>query len=385
MARRDQALDGLRALAALSVLAFHVWLYRVDRPQTGDARGPLDHALFEMNLGLVCFFVLSGFLLYRGFARAALGGERRADTRRYAVRRMARIVPAYYVCLAGCLILFALVGYDAITPQAGELPVFLVFGQNFSMSTIMQANPVTWTLAVEVAFYIVLPLIGALAFVLGPRRIGLQAAMLVGLIAVTVRWNHVVIDNGWNDIARKALPAYIGHFALGMLVALWIEHRRLAGRDALGAGATAVLAALGAAIVIGLATVHETAFQMGGTRLVLGNLPAALGFALIIAAVTAGRGRSVGWLAAPPLAAIGVVSYGIYLWHLPLLLVIRQAGALPEPLLPRMLVVLTASITAGWLSWRLVEAPAIGWASARTRRGVRGAPAQTAPAPARSS
>ena len=65
---RTGALDGLRGLAALSVVGFHVWLYRPDRV-TGERTEFGDRVFFELHLGLICFFVLSGFLLYRGLLR----------------------------------------------------------------------------------------------------------------------------------------------------------------------------------------------------------------------------------------------------------------------------------------------------------------------------
>jgi peptidoglycan/LPS O-acetylase OafA/YrhL len=67
----------------------------------------------------------------------------------------------------------------------------------------------------------------------------------------------------------------------------------------------------------------------------------------------------VSWLAWRPLAALGTISYGLYLWHLPLLLVIRQAGLLPGALGPRLLVVLAFSVAAAAISWRWIERPSI--------------------------
>src|SRR3954449_1045352 len=203
---RNDALDGLRALAALGVLTFHVWLYRV-----GDAPGPRrtieDHLLFQGNLGLICFFVLSGYLLYRSFARAALTG-RRADLSGYARRRVARIVPAYYACVLGCLLLFALVGYSDTLPPSSGLPLFAVFAENYSMDTLMKIDPVMWTLCVEATFYVLLPLLGLAAFLLGPRRAGHQAGVLLALVAVSALWNTV----SHGPIASKSLVTYIGHF-----------------------------------------------------------------------------------------------------------------------------------------------------------------------------
>lgn len=374
--RRSDAIDGLRALAALSVLAFHVWLYRVDRPHT-DLQG-LDAVLFEANVGLVCFFVLSGFLLYRAFARAALTGSAAVSTRGYALRRVARIVPAYYACIAGCLALFALVGFDHITPSPGEVPLFLVFGQNYTPGTLMQLNPVLWTLGVEAAFYVLLPLVGLAALALGPRRRAAQWALLLGILAVSIAWNVAGVQGRWDPVLLKALPAFLGYFAVGMLVALWAQ----SGPRRIGPALTAALVVAGLALVGLNGAWHETWTARTVVQQAAASLPAAAGFALLIAAATAGVGRGVSWLSWRPLVAVGVVSYGVYLWHLPLLIALREAGLLPHALAPRMLVVLAAALLVAALSWHVLEKPAIAWAHRRHVRRHRGRTAAIPPAPA---
>src|SRR3954465_9507770 len=100
---RTAGLDGLRTVAALSVLCFHAWLYGFDHPYAITRDSVFDRVMFEMRLGLVFFFVLSGYLLYRAYARAALTGAGRVDVRRYARRRVARIVPAYWLGALGAV------------------------------------------------------------------------------------------------------------------------------------------------------------------------------------------------------------------------------------------------------------------------------------------
>lgn len=354
---RNAPLDGLRALAALSVLVFHVWLYGY-QPPPSPRTGLADKFLFELNLGLICFFVLSGFLLYQAFARASLGNGSPVAFKTYAVRRAARIVPAYYACLIGCIALYWLVGLTRLIPAAENLPLFAAFAQNYSTTTVMELNPVVWTLSIEIAMYMLMPLIGLAALRLGPQRLALQSAMLVGLIAVTVIWNVVVRGNDWMPLGPKVLPAYLGHFALGMLGALWFEHRRAAGQPPLGAGATASLVAAGVGFV-GLNAVWREAYGSDYTFLVLGGLPAALGFALVIVGAAAGRGPATSWLSARPLVWVGLISYGLYLWHLPLLIVVRQLEILPHALGLRILFVLGISLVVAALSWRFVEQPMI--------------------------
>lgn len=372
---RDRRLDGLRAIAALSVLAFHVWLFRPDRPR-GMRSDLLDKAFFELNLGLICFFVLSGFLLHRPFARAALGGGEPVSTSRYAVRRIARIVPAYYACLAGCLLLYAAAGMDDLIPPPSDLPMFAIFAQNYSLETIMGINSVTWTLCVEAAFYVLLPLIGLAALRLAPRSPARQAALLAGFVVLTLGWNLAVQEAGGGAVASKALPAYLGHFALGMLVALAVE-----SGARLGARRTAALVIGGLAIVVVTAYWHETLALGHPFRAVGGKLTAALGFALVVGAAAAGRGPAVDWLRNRALAAVGVVSYGVYLWHLPLILVANHLDALPDGLVPRLGIILALALMLAYLSWTLVERPAMNWAAERTgrRRRFETRQAQTAP------
>lgn len=378
MPARSAAIDGIRGLAALSVLWFHVWLYRENRPM-GERTLVFDMVGFAAHLGLVCFFVLSGYLLYRAFVRAALGGPP-AELGPYAIRRVARIVPAYYAAIAGVLVLFALLGPDNITPTLGELPLFLVFGQNYSMSTVMELIPVAWTLCVEVAFYLALPLIGLLALRIGARP-RVQAALLVALIVLATAWNRLVLVQGWDDVIQKSLPTFMGVFACGMLAALWVEARRRRDAPALSPRATAVLALAGVGLVVAYAAWMETPHDLGGWRSPLRDLPAAAGFALLIGAVAAGRGPVLRTLAWRPLAAAGLISYGLYLWHLPILLAVRSAGLLPEPFAPRLAVVLGLTVLAAWLSWHVIERPAIAWSHRRV--GARPAPRRTATAPGR--
>ena len=352
---RTRALDGLRGLAALSVVAFHVWLYRPERvPGTRTALD--DRVFFELHLGLICFFVLSGFLLYRGLLR-------RPNLRRYAVHRIARIVPAYYVAIAGCLIIFVALGLDELVPPTESLPLFLAFGQNYFSDTLMEINPVTWTLCVEAAFYLALPL------VLLARSGRARVTLLVALIGATLVWNALTYGGAWTDVSEKTLPAYAGHFALGMLVALWVESRS----RRITAAWTGVLAAAGICTVVASGWWYETPGLLPDTRALVLKLPAAIGFALLVAAAAAGRGLVVRALSARPVVWAGVVSYGVYLWHLPLIIIGNELAWWPQAIAPRLAVVAAAALAAGWMSWVVVERPAIGYAGrARAARSAAG-------------
>jgi peptidoglycan/LPS O-acetylase OafA/YrhL len=375
---RSGALDGLRGLAALAVLGFHVWLYRVNG-LPGPRRTLSAKIFFELNLGLICFFVLSGYLLYRPFARAALA-RARVDLGRYCLRRAARIMPAYYACLAGSLLLYWAVGADSLVPPAGQVALFGVFAQSYSMHTLTAINAVSWTLCVEVAFYLLLPLIGLLALRLGPRRMAGQAALLVGLVLVTLGWNALVHFRHWDPVASKSLVAYAGDFAVGMLAALWLEWRRgtdgidpvaadgPVAREAraatLGRAATAGVALAGIVLVVATGYWHERWGSRTAAHGILTDLPAAVGFSLLVAALAAGRGPLLRWFSARPLLAAGAISYGIYLWHIPVILALRQLDLLPAALLPRFAAVFVPTVLLASISWTCLERPLIRRAAA---------------------
>src|SRR3954463_10135531 len=169
---RSTAVDALRGAAALGVFIFHAWLYTLPQPRAGNRDAPGDFALHELRLGLVLFFVLSGFLLFGPWAKASLGDGRGPRLKEDLRRRAARILPASYVALVGSIaLLWSLEGTPGVRPPPAEgLPLFAVFAQNTSGSTVMKLDPPMWTLAVEVSFYLVLPLLGWMALRLARTR-----------------------------------------------------------------------------------------------------------------------------------------------------------------------------------------------------------------------
>jgi len=140
--RRLAEIDGLRGLAALSVLLYHAWLYTQPKVIGARADGFWEHAVHEFRLGLVLFFVLSGFLLYGPWVGAALAGERRPPLGSYLRHRAARILPAYYVALLGSIALLWGIGAaeGVRLPEAAQLPLFVVFAQNYSNGPLMSLD-----------------------------------------------------------------------------------------------------------------------------------------------------------------------------------------------------------------------------------------------------
>ena len=206
--RRYAALDGLRGLAALTVFAIHVWIYQLPNTVVLRRDSWEKTLLFEGRVAFVMFFVLSGYLLYRAFARGALGAGAPVNVRSYLVRRAARIVPAYYVAIAGTLALLWAAGDvpGRRLVDAAQVPLFFLFGQNYTPDTLLKLNAATWTLAVEVVFYLMLPVIGWLALRTCRGRLGRQALLLGGLALLGFGWNALDYAAGWGPVASHPPP-----------------------------------------------------------------------------------------------------------------------------------------------------------------------------------
>ena len=362
---RLASLDGLRGLAALSVFLFHGWLYTMPTPDASKRSSLGDYAAHELRLGLVAFFVLSGFLLSRPWFAAALQGRRPPDLRRYLRARVARIAPAYYAALAGSIVLlWGLSGTPGLRlPPASELPLFFVFAQNFSPSSVMKLNPPMWSLAVEVSFYALLPVLGWLAVRLPPRRRA-QALIPLALLALGVLYNWSIAGRGLGLTFSKTLAAMLPYFALGMLGAL-ASHDR-----AVGPRARRALIAGGLVLVLADAVVKAAApangLDAGLYFAIVRDLPSGLGFALVIGAVAAMPSSRI--LGGRMLASLGAISYGFYLWHVPILVFMRGHGLLPlDPVLGT-LAALGPVLAVSSLSWVALERPTIAWARRRNAR-----------------
>ncbi|MBW3608834.1 MAG: acyltransferase [Actinobacteria bacterium] len=363
--RRSASLDGLRGMAALAIFAFHGWLYTMPEPNATDRSSVVEYAVHELRLALVAFFVLSGFLLFRPWVAAVLDKGKAPDVRRYVRARAVRVLPAYYIALTGSVaLLWGLNGTPGLRlPPAEQLPLFLVFGQNFSAATVMKLNPPMWSLAVEVMFYALLPLVGWLALRLPPRP-RMQALVPLALLAIGMLYNWSIAGQGLGMTFSKTLAAMLPYFALGMLAALLLHGRSIDLRQKRMLITTGLALIVVDAFAKGAAPANgidaTTAFSM------LRDLPSGVGFALIVSALAAApQGRLLGGRA---LVALGTISYGFYLWHVPVLMVLRGHGLLPlDPVLGSAIAFLP-SLALAAVSWVACERPVLRWSARRDRR-----------------
>ncbi|HEV8190984.1 MAG TPA: acyltransferase, partial [Ktedonobacterales bacterium] len=151
--RATRALDGLRAVAALSVLSYHLLLrLHVKGTQLGTTTYNIWHYLAT---GVDLFFVLSGFLLFLPYARAMLTGKPLPSASRFYQRRALRILPAYWVCLVILAVLPT--AAHRVPLSFGDIATHLLMIHDAFPDYNRDLNGPFWTLAVEAQFYLLLP------------------------------------------------------------------------------------------------------------------------------------------------------------------------------------------------------------------------------------
>jgi peptidoglycan/LPS O-acetylase OafA/YrhL/4-amino-4-deoxy-L-arabinose transferase-like glycosyltransferase len=383
---RYAGFDGVRALAALGVLVTHVAL------EVGfSASDDRGHYLARLDVGVAVFFVLSGFLLYRPFVARRLDGRPRPETRSYLRNRFLRIFPAYWLALTVLVVVLDSRGRDEVQ-GLWDFVVFFGLGQSYSAHTALGGLQQAWTLTNEVAFYLVLPLWawGAawLARRLAPARaVAAETVVLAGaaVAALAFRgWVHSVdtsdVTLGTIDPRIHWLPANFHMFVPGMALALAVEWARHRGRpfpvlEALRRHPLACWAGAAACFWV-VSTQLDLGFGIGASGARLGVtkelLYVGVGFLVVLPVALAGATlpRSLRWLASRPMVALGMVSYGIYLWHEGVLDIYRGVfdigiftGSFPAALA----VTLVGSLIAATVSYVVVERPALALKDRGTR------------------
>jgi peptidoglycan/LPS O-acetylase OafA/YrhL len=205
--------EGVRAVAAVSVLIFHCWQYGTDGPTRADLGLVNRFVLPHLSLGVTLFFSLSGFLLYQPFVAAAVSGSPFPKVGSYFRNRALRILPAYWVILlaVGVLLPAALVRQSRDQLVLGRLvenPWLAVrnatLTQGYSPTGLLSGIAPAWSLAVEVVFYLALPLLGLLAVVAARRAATPTRRLLAGLVPAGLL---LVVGLSGRAVARFLIPA----------------------------------------------------------------------------------------------------------------------------------------------------------------------------------
>lgn len=349
--------EGLRALAALAVLSYHVAWRANLRPSNWFAP-----VLWELKGGVAIFFVISGALLYLPYARALRDQRAVPEWRDYARRRAVRILPAYWVALTAV----AVGPFGAGVIGAGA-PRYYALSQIYDLQTAFGGLKVAWSLCVEMTFYALLPVF---AWVVGKcasmrRQLGLIGALAVSSLALRGGLAGSLTGSfaGHGSTLMVSLPGMLDWFAIGMGLAVLRAELEVghASRSALTSPTLCVLLSLTSFAVVVPMQHRDLVLPWYG---LVSHALLGLGSGLLVLGVMVARpDRRLRVLSHPVFAWVGTISYGIYLWHLPVLDLIAphllpaaRAGALDDAALT-WLVVVAGAVACGAASWYLVERP----------------------------
>ncbi|MCX7620759.1 MAG: acyltransferase, partial [Acidimicrobiales bacterium] len=327
-------LDAYRGIGMTMVLLNHAAY------STGFVfRSDLGPFIARLDLSVPMFFVLSGFLLYRPFAAAALAGTPMPPAHRFYRRRALRILPAYWVALFGIAALFGLQISGALSWVANVLllPAVGVPAKVCTGDRCRVAYGITqaWSIGVEAIYYLLLP-----AFAFGVARLVVKrsadARLRTLLISTGVLYTVgtsfrvfvVTAEPTWATESLLWLPMYLDLFAVGMALgslsaATSAGHRLPRAFDWLSAH-PAICWALAGAIYLFMTRLSPPAepFGLNGAEYLPRQFSYGLASALwLLPAMfgdqTQGRLRRV--LASKPLTYLGAISLSFYLWHLALI------------------------------------------------------------------
>jgi peptidoglycan/LPS O-acetylase OafA/YrhL len=349
--------DGLRAIAALAVLSYHVsWRANV---RATDWFAPV---FWELKGGVAIFFVISGALLYLPYARAMRDRRTLPGWRDYARRRAVRILPAYWVALTAVAI--GPFHADVLGSDVGR---YYGLSQIYDVQTAFGGLKVAWSLCVEVTFYALLPVFAGLV---GKRAGARMQLVLIGALGVgslalrgALAGSFTVSFDGHGSALMVSLPGMLDWFAIGMGLAVLragLEERRapkwLPRRPALY-----VLLSLAAFAAVVPMQPGDLVLPWYG---LLSHATLGLASGLLVLAVIVPRpDRRPRVLGHPAVAWVGTISYGVYLWHLlvldllaPHLLPAGRPASLDAAALTWVLVV-AGAVACGAASWYLVERP----------------------------
>jgi peptidoglycan/LPS O-acetylase OafA/YrhL len=329
---RFESADAVRALAAIGVLVFHVG--QVTAANEDRWWGALTARL---NAGVPMFFVLSGLLLYRPFVAGRFGVGRSPTIRAYFRRRVLRIVPAYWLALTALAIYPGLVGVFT-----HRWWTYYFFGQTYSRSTIIAGIPPAWSLSTEVAFYVFLPVFALVVAAAARRFARAEWAALATIATVAIGVRTAVQATGVVPVLPYTLLGTLDWFALGMALAVlstraaagaepWLL--RIAGRSPFLPWTVAISVFLVVSLALGLPRAeHQSGVPNHYSNIawleehILYGIVAFL-VVLPVVARTTKQGLPQRFLALRPLKWLGLISYGIFLWHVPLLVLLAQHPA----------------------------------------------------------
>ncbi|GAA3534755.1 acyltransferase [Aeromicrobium panaciterrae] len=358
------ALTGLRAVASVAVVVTHV-AYWTGRYQT-DTIG-----LFwaRLDSGVALFFALSGFLLFRPWISRLVDEAPYPATGRYAWNRILRIIPAYWIVVAFGLALVDSQTGNGVSGIVRHLTLTQIYGSGHLHGGLTQ----TWSLATEIAFYALLPLLGWFVVCVVCRRTWRPARILVFLSAMCLlNFAYYVLAYHLDGISPSSLmwlPGFLSWFAVGMaltvIVAMartndgWARRLLAIAADSPVACWIAALAllALASTPMAGVPSLYQ---ESAGTAITRNVLYAGMAFLMMIPLVTDRPNlmqRALSW---SPMQWLGTISYELFLVHVMLLeLAMHLLGfeTFTGSMLLGFIVTMAISVPAAWALYRVLDAP----------------------------
>ncbi len=338
-------LDGLRGIAVLMVVLLHAWfisgapLLSFSLPIIG-LNVDISHYLSFGAMGVIVFFVLSGFLLSQPWFKADYAGRPRPALAQYFRRRFLRIAPAYYVCLFLMILLLTpvLIPRELVYSRTGALIIFahVTFAQYLHplSASSWSVNGALWSLTMEAIFYLILP--WAVILFLGRRSL----ITVPGALVLTLAWLYVSTHSlgflvtyiegassppgdavGARFYLSLQFPAHLLEFALGISLAnLYVRNQAgqakgerplLICRQTFGS----------VCFVVGFLIIGATIKIVGKPEngFYYRDASFAFGATLILHGLLFGADLFRQALSFSILRIVGLVAYSAYLWHMPLI------------------------------------------------------------------
>lgn len=363
-------LDGLRGIAVLMVL----WVHLVPGA-LGETVAMLRPWILPGNFGVDLFFVLSGFLITRILLVDRGEG---VPLRYFVARRFLRIFPIYYLAI---VILWGQMSWPEIVGCA-------TYTSNFVFMGLDEHGPMghSWSLAIEEHFYLLWPPIVAFTSVRTSRRVILLGVFPMALLSLVLAYTVAPWDTHGSAVKEFIFRSSTVRFAsLGVGALLAYSEIRVRGSKALGLAIIVIGAGLSVFLSLpglGKTGLLETVRQIPATKGDLHSIAIGLSvisfpclsLALVAAAVvwTGSWAPHAVLLRLAPLRWVGRISYGLYIYHIPIFESAGVWGVNPfEPSGPRVFVVIALSFGVAALSYRFIEQPLL-----RYGRRFRYSPAQ---------
>ena len=383
---RIDTLDGLRALAALAVMLFHLWQqsWFDFNPKIAGWVIPLEYFPITGFMGVELFFFISGFCLYYPYARAVSLGEPWPSVRMFFFRRAIKILPSYLFALGFAVLLLEPKSWPA--QGIWHSLTHLTFIHNLFPETQMSLMTVFWTLAVEVQFYLVFPAI-ALAYRRWPWQV-LALSFSVGALyrfaALTYHSTWFSSYSIWLPFYYHQLPSFIELFVGGMAAShLHVAHLRWDRTRLKRVYKIAPVLFLSSVFALNSLLYYLYANQFGPndlmSRLQMQNEGVLTVFLLGLVLTAPYAWRPLRFLLSNRVALFfSTISYNLYLWHHTVGLQLMRFG-IPHPStkdphddpvwkLRHLCFAIAGSIVLATLLTFLIERPILRWGARYIRR-----------------